>query len=52
MEFALDARRDIFSLISARPGIHFREVQRELDMEALNHMYNLAWLRDVEEGGE
>ncbi len=42
--FDIDARRNIYSFIKKNPGLHFREVSRELDIPASTLKYHLNYL--------
>lgn len=43
---ALEARRRIYSLLLASPGVYFREVQRKVDMPTGALEYHLKYLED------
>ena len=45
----LDARRELFELISNYPGLHFREILRRVNMSSSNVSYHLQYLlkRDI-----
>jgi predicted transcriptional regulator len=44
MEFELDTRRKIYEQIKKSPGIHFRELERRLQMVVGNLQYHLQYL--------
>lgn len=44
MEFELDTRRRIYEQIKKSPGIHFREIERRLNVVVGNLQYHLQYL--------
>lgn len=42
----LETRRGIYDLVLARPGVHFREIKRELDLPTGALEYHLHFLED------
>ena len=46
MEIELESRKRIFFFIQDKPGIHFRELQRELDMPVGQLDYHIKYLID------
>jgi predicted transcriptional regulator len=44
MEFELETRKKIYDQIKKSPGIHFRELQRRLDLVVGNLQYHLHYL--------